>query len=219
MKIAIYTAVVLDRVAPVHMPVQDMTWTGEDVGFYCFTNGSGRRDHWRYQPLQWHQNSSRRTARWYKLNPFALFSDRDFFIWHDGNMCLKTDPRQLVATFMPEGKHVAFFAHPDRHCLYREHDACVQLKKDDPWVMGRQISRYKAAGMPANFGLFETGSFIVRNSPEARKLFHAWWAEIERDSVRDQLSLTYVLWHEKLMPIVSVLPGRGNLNPYFGFKC
>lgn len=223
MNIDVYTAIAKapDNKDQLTRPQPNPAWfSGDDLQFWCFTDHDQTpRDMFcHYRPLVRRLRTPRRTARWHKLHPTEVCPAADFIIWHDGNMWLNTNPFHIVQSFMPDDKHIILFRHPQRQCVYDEWAACSKLNKDNKAVMAAQLNRYLQEGMPRNFGLFETGSFIVRNSPETAKLMDLWWDQIKIGSHRDQLSLTYVLWKHDLMHLVSVAPGPGNHNSYFGFR-
>src|SRR5690606_6652496 len=56
-----------------------------------------------------------------------------------------------------------------------------------------QMARYRAAGfVPGPESLIESGLMLLRmDLPETRRFLSLWWAEIERGSRRDQLSVDY----------------------------
>src|SRR5205814_5569035 len=73
--------------------------------------------------------------------------------------------------------------------------ACIELEKDDPAVIRRQIEQYRSEGMPENYGL-AAGTVLMRRHRDAAVIgvMEAWWAEIMQHSVRDQISLPFVAW-------------------------
>ncbi|HUS95280.1 MAG TPA: glycosyltransferase domain-containing protein [Hyphomicrobiaceae bacterium] len=135
---------------------------------------------------------NRRTARHYKTLPHRYLPDADVWIWVDGNVRLRMHPLQFVKRY--GGRGFATLAHPDRRCLYVEAQFCDRNHKDDHGRITRQINRYRSAGMPAGWGLAETRAVIRRKSPELHALSEDWWREIERGSLRDQISLPFVCW-------------------------
>ena len=88
------------------------------------------------------------------------------------------------------------FRHHSRKCIYIEEKACLLQNKGNKDKIIEQINKYKSDNFPANFGLLE-GTIIVSNlkSKKAKNLLIDWWNEFyESESLRDQLSLPYVLW-------------------------
>jgi len=136
---------------------------------------------------------ARRTARHYKALPQRYMPNADVWIWVDGNVRLLADPREIVERYLGDAS-LAIFKHPDRVCLYEEARFCAKKGKDKSAVLYRQMRRYQANGMPENWGLPETRCVIRRNTEAMQALNEAWWSELERHSVRDQVSLPFVCW-------------------------
>jgi hypothetical protein len=164
--------------------------------------------------------SARRTARYYKCKPHLHFPEADVTVWVDGNVRLLVPARRAIKLWLKND--LATFTHHDRHCLYNEAKFCAAAGKGNRGQLQRQVKHYRKQGMPRNWGLPETKCIIRRNTEAMRKLNDMWFAEIERFSVRDQVSLPYVCW--KLGIKWDVIPGRvgpptfpGKKNPVFWF--
>jgi len=197
MKIAVYTAITgkfNNKLRPPLKPV------GPDVDLICFSDCLWQApDPWRLLPPAWeHATNSRRTARYHKMMPHLVLPGYDYWIWMDGNQQLADDPKALVQTYLSDDVNFASYRHPQRRCVYEELEACVKLKKDDPSIMRGQVARYKDEGYPTLNGMIETTVVIRRHCAEVVKLNAAWWDEIRQGSLRDQLSLSYVLWKQRV---------------------
>jgi hypothetical protein len=155
------------------------------------TQGLGAIPTWR-QRMDEPELGLRRWARHYKALPHR-YLDADVWIWVDGNVRLLADPREIVERYLGNAD-LAIFKHPDRVCLYQEAEFCAKVGKDSPKVLADQAAYYQAQGMPARWGLPETRCVIRRNTEQIRALNEAWWTELERYSVRDQVSLPFVCW-------------------------
>jgi len=167
-------------------------WTDEDKPtIRKGTTGLAVIPTWEQQLVEPKQGL-RRWARHYKAMPHR-YIDADVWIWVDGNVRLLADPREIVERYLGDAD-LAIFRHPDRDCLYVEAEFCAQKHKDDPKTLKRQAMRYLQEGMPHKWGLPETRCVIRRNTESIRALNEAWWAELERYSVRDQVSLPFVCW-------------------------
>lgn len=137
---------------------------------------------------------NRLTSKWYKMHPHLLFPGEDT-IWIDGTfMPHKGSPLDRVSTSMVLRKHI------DRDCLYDEAAICLNRAKGNPSVVPediiRQVAVYRSEGMPEHYGLYQSG--IMCRKPEARLFNEAWWKQVTTFSVRDQISLPYVLWKESI---------------------
>jgi hypothetical protein len=63
------------------------------------------------------------------------------------------------------------------------------------------VTHYWNEGHPAHWGLVHSGLLVRRNTARMRAFDQAWWDEITKWSIQDQLSLPYLLrtmdlrWH------------------------
>lgn len=222
MRIAVYTAIFgnIDRLWSVYplavgkadwicfsnRPLREVgLWADSSPPFVRMnTRGMDALPTWQVRQVEM-PYSPRRTARHYKALPHYYLPDYDVWVWIDGNVRLLILPEQLVSKYL-DGAELAIFKHPDRNCLYDEAEFCATRGKDRPKVLAKQTGRYQAEGMPKHWGLPETRCVIRRNTEQIVKLNEAWWREIERYSVRDQVSIPYVCW--KLGFRWKVIPGR-----------
>ena len=204
MKIIVYTAIFgqIDKLWSIHPVARGK------AGYICFSdiprkerglwNGQqflAKRTPgsfiWKVHQIK-QQKSPRRTARHYKCLPHRYLPDADVWIWMDGNVRLTIPPEEAVRQWLQSD--LAAFKHPDRNCLYVEASFCAKHKKDGVDVLRAQATRYRKAGMPARWGLAETGLIIRRNTPAIHEFNEAWWKEIEHGSFRDQVSFPFVCW-------------------------
>jgi Protein of unknown function (DUF616) len=148
-------------------------------------------------------------AKWFKLQshrvfpsgrlalryaPFSPRAKSDLSIWIDGSIRIKS-PRFVRDMRAKLGERDwAMFVHPDRDCIYDEAHACSGLTKCNGLPLFAQVEAYRGTVAP-NSGLFASG-IIVRREPQSEELSRAndlWWNEIVTWTIRDQLSLPYVL--------------------------
>lgn len=133
--------------------------------------------------------------RYLKLHPHELFPDADYCIYVDGNIkVISFLGSYLMKTNVATG--IAIFAHGQRCCLYDEANTCILRKKGNRRYIEKQVERYQKEGFPKHFGLYECTILAtdLRNT-NSKKIFDAWWAEfLDSKSLRDQLSLPYVVW-------------------------
>lgn len=207
MKIVVYTAIFgnRDKLWPPFVPAMD------DAQFVCFSDKPlkeyglwNRRKlihrkartpggpFWEARQVK-AEFGPRKTARYYKALSHKWFPDADVTIWLDGNLRLLIPPGRAVEKWLKKND-LAAFNHPDRNCLYAEAEFCAQKGKGNRATLTRQAARYRADGMPPGWGLPETRCVIRRNTSSVNLLNAAWWGEMERGSVRDQVSLPYLCW-------------------------
>jgi len=197
----------------------------EDVRYVLFTDAVQSLERfqsrhttvsWELHPLRWrHPLCSRRTARWHKLHSH-LVTDTTYSVWVDGSQKIKARPlgADLVQPLMHQ-EVLAAFKHPDRTCVYQELQACRRLRKDNPQLMQRQINRYQLEGYSPFHGLAETACVIRERQEEVIAFNELWWEQLEKYSLRDQLSFNYTAWRLGLR--YGYVPGHRSASPFFDF--
>lgn len=190
-------------------------WTGVQRGvkFVCFTDREiehgGRWEIRRVShPLPY---EPRRAARFYKLMPHLALPEAKVWLWQDACLVLKVDPLSVFRE--AHGLALAAFKHPNRDCVYDEHQACLKYKKGEPELMQLQVDHMQALGYPPGNGLAETACVVRRNTEEVRRFNERWWDIVRNYSVRDQLSFDFVCWEMGLK--YARLEGAKLHNPYF----
>lgn len=152
--------------------------------------------HWQVRPLVYTKADNIRNARWHKMHPHLLFPQYKYSIWEDSNHSV-TDSfiYTMAQQHIEKGHFLAIPLHPQRNCVYEEAQACIELAKDEPQVIQKQIASIRSKGFPEKYGLFETFlMFRQHHQPGLKELMEDWWHQVEKFSCRDQLSFTYVLW-------------------------
>lgn len=180
------------------------TYTNPDWDYVCFTDdlsiANETNSNWQLRPLQYTKLDNTKNQRWHKLHPHELFPEYEYSLWVDSNIDVLTPAVfQDVYQAIYSDQTISIALHPDRDCLYDEMQACLEHKKDTPENMRPQVDKFKKDGFPAHYGLFETNIMLRKhNLSKVKKVMNDWWYWIEKYSKRDQLSLTYVLWKNKL---------------------
>lgn len=170
---------------------------------------------WQIRPLEWqNKDDCRRTARWHKTHSHVLFPDADYTVWLDGTQVIRRIfiSHDLVARNI-WNKNIATFRHPVRICIYKEAEKCIEIKKDTPYLIKRQMQWYKKEGYPVNNWLAETTCVIRKNTPEMTNFNISWWNQIRKHSFRDQLSFDYLIWKTQLE--YNIIPGWRTRSVYF----
>ena len=136
-------------------------------------------------------------ARVRKVKALALeLVEADVVVWVDGRIRLRGVPlRPLLRTAL-RSADVAAYRHPWRLCAYDEAQECSALGIAPAAVLQAQVDAYRAVGFPARVGLWNTMVVARRRTDAARALGRAWWSELERHSIRDQVSFPFVLWQQ-----------------------
>ena len=184
------------------------------VDFLLFTDDvSLRASGWRTVVCLPAFDDPRKCAKLFKVLAHRHLADYDLSLWVDGTSCPRRDPRPWMASVLKSG--IATFAHPERDCVYDEARICIERGFDRD-VIDAQMARYRDAGYPANYGL-STCSVIARahNAAHIVAAMEEWWQEIERGSIRDQLSFNYVLWKRGV--VSGRIPGHVYWNAMFWY--
>ena len=190
MRIAVYTAIF-----------------GPNGDFTHDENKDGQKLRLPETPIdKWHFISflgggNRIDARRFKMLPHKYLPEYDVSIWIDGKIIITDDIMQPVKEYLKEVNFIVL-AHPGDHrhlSIYEEAERCIAFNKGDPIAIKRQIEAYKKEGCPEDREVVATGVLIRRHhDPDVIKFNEAWWAEIQKHSVRDQISFPYVAWKHNL---------------------
>lgn len=135
-----------------------------------------------------------RASRWYKTHPGRLFPDPDWTLYVDAQLELQITPEQFLAECLAWCGPQDFYAfdHHERSCVYDEAREVIRVRKDtNRKLVEQQVDRYRSAGFREMSGLY-LGGMLLR-SWAAGGANRIWWSEIERGSVRDQISLPVAL--------------------------
>lgn len=141
------------------------------------------------------ENDNTLTNRYIKMHPQELFFDADYSIYVDGNIKFASFPGAYIPRTVAK-TGIAIFAHSQRNCAYDEADVCILRKKGNKGFIKHQMQRYHEEGFPENYGLYECTIIATDlKNDTACQLYDAWWKEfVESQSLRDQLSLPFVMW-------------------------
>ena len=156
-----------------------------------------------------------KNARYYKIHGLEEFKNYDFVIWHDANLQIVHNKILKILKFA-EYKGIAFFKHSERNCIYDEAVKCIQLEKDYPLNILKQIFGYYIYGIRNNIGLYDTSIVVKNNKLISEELLELWWSEIKYKSRRDQLSLPYSLKKYNIEP--GIIEGRRENNEFTFFS-
>jgi len=143
-----------------------------------------------------------------------LLPDYDCWVWIDACLQSRT-PISTILDSITGPREIATFKHPHRNCAYSEFVACTKFRKDSVEVMQKQVSEYKFNGFPPSYGLAETACLVRHNYPDVVEFSTFWWDQIQKHSLRDQISFPYTSWKFGT-PWGELLGCRDN-SPYFVF--
>ena len=166
---------------------------------------------WTRHPATTLFHSARRNARMHKILSHH-FVDARYSIWMDANVALKVPAARLIGDYLQDAD-LAVFQHRTRACTYEETARCRELGLDASAVIDEQVRRYRAAGLPMGLGLPETTVLVRRHTPLVQAFNEAWWSEVCRHSVRDQISFMFAARRVGLS--VNFITPTKFIHPYF----
>lgn len=142
-------------------------------------------------------NNSILENRYIKMHPYELFDSKEYrySIYIDGNI----QPITNISSFINQINQnigISMHAHSIRNCIYEEAEILKKLKKGNLKNIDQQIEKYKNEEYPKQNGLAEANVIVsdLKNN-NTINIFQEWWKEfLKSSSMRDQLSLPYVLW-------------------------
>ena len=179
--------------------IKEPEYVNEDWDYICFTNNKDlKSETFTVKYVDAIFENQTKNARMIKLLSHIYLIGYDYSLWIDGSVKLRGhNINELVEINLKED-YISLHQHVKRDCVYEEKTACLIARKDDEALMHNQIAFYELEGMPCNYGLFETAEIVRKQNDVNVKLLNMlWWHELNKNSVRDQLSLPYVFWKNK----------------------
>lgn len=174
-----------------------------------------------YQPPLW-GNNSRKSAKIYKLLPHIFLKDYEYTLWIDSNIVFKDfNIEEFVDELIQKGLLMSFYRHPERNSIYDEAGVCMQLGLDSNDIINIQMNKYKLLNYPdSTLNLLLSGGFILRkNKSKVVKRFNEkWFFEVLNYSLRDQLSLPYVIWEQSVLDKIYIIENWIYDNNWFYIK-
>ena len=140
--------------------------------------------------------------RMIKTHPHWIFPDYDITVWIDANTSVDDNLYKYIEKY--KDKNITFKKHPDRDCIYDELKEVVLWSKETQHHGQFLFNKYMKENYPKHNGLFETNIIISHpKNKSVQTIYDKWWEQIYKYSHRDQLSLNYILWKNKLNRFVT----------------
>lgn len=193
-----------------------------DVDKFCFTDldiepGIGQKiptkphryvknDFYQVKKMNLDQFSSvpTRRQRWIKICiPDEIFDNYEYSVYVDCKRPFAVD-FELCLNNLGSQSDFLTRQHQNRDCVYDEGAKCIEVGKGIKEVILKQLDFYRGENYPSHNGLYWTAFLFRRHTKELKEFSKRWWAELEKRSFRDQLSLPYVAW--KYGVKISLLP-------------
>ncbi len=154
-------------------------------------------------------------SKYCKMFPHILFTEYEYSVWVDGNVQIVADLIPLVDRL--DYNVMATFENPKHDCIYTEatFNICQNNAKMDE--INRQVRAYEEEGFPKKFGMRECSIIIRKHSDmELQQMMMQWWEQVNKYTMRDQISLPYVIWkNNKQIDYIKALGVNWRWNPRF----
>ncbi len=179
------------------------TFYNSDWDYICFTDNiellnKKQKGCWRIRPLVCNKYSNAMNNRWHKLFPNCLFPEYDVSIYIDGNIDI-LDGFLFEEVRAKAGNKILIPIHYNNNCIYKEIRSVRLAKKTSKRNLKDIYKFLKKNRFPKNYGLTEN-NIIYRKHHDTSviKVMQEWWIILSTIVPRDQLSLSYVLWKNKI---------------------
>lgn len=134
--------------------------------------------------------------RFFKMMPNKIFEDYEYSVYIDGNIQIIADLTPFIHKIQVPG--IAAHWHSSRDCVYDEMKAALQAKKESEKNLARHKEHLIQENYPPHYGLLECNVLARKHTAFCNLMMEQWWSEFETFSKRDQLSLPYVLFKNKV---------------------
>jgi hypothetical protein len=173
-------------------------YTGNDVyhprsgdPLICFTDQPIKSNRWEIVTIP-PQIAPKRFSRYIKALAHRWFPNA-VTVYLDANMTLLKHPSQIARQY--QGDFVNF-RHQWRNRISEEAEAIIRWKKAKPDAIWHQLATYQADGFDTdkNPQIQLSCNGVILRRPESETLCEMWWDEINRHTLRDQMSIDYCAW-------------------------
>lgn len=193
--LVVYTAIIGD-----YDDLKNPVVVEPNVHYVCYTDQLNlKSDIWEIRYVDEVPESERALCvRKFKMLPHKLFPEYETSIWIDASLKIIGNLTELIKKYQTHSNFL-MMPHNERICAYEEAFANVVGCLAPKSVITAQISRYLREDFPEDYGLM-VGGFLVRNHSD-KKIIQAmedWYREVSFNSSRDQVSLPYAIWKNKL---------------------
>lgn len=174
------------------------------VDYVCFTDQAINAPGWDVVKVQ-SSMPDRLAAKDPKMRPNRWVRRWRQSIWIDASVQILS-PEFVPAALGAMRDGLAFFAHPDRDCIYEESTVSIRMPKYGPTAIKRQVERYRAEGFPEHAGLWACGIIARDRKRSLNRLGQKWFDRCKEESGQDQISLPPLLRSMGITP--GTIPGN-----------
>jgi len=188
-KFVIYTAV-FGQTSRFRMPELSIP----DTDRFCFTDLDLESHFYEVKKMNLDYLLPVRRNRLIKiLIPNELFNNYEYSFYLDCKHPTSIDFDWLLRCMEP-GSDFLVRRHRQRDCVYDEGRKCIKKRKDSETLILKQLEFYRSENYPAHNGLHAAFWLFRRHTNKLREFSKLWWEQVEKYSLRDQISLPYVAW-------------------------
>ena len=169
-----------------------------DVDRFCFTDLNVQSHFYRIKKMDLDYLISVRRQRLVKICiPDEIFDNYEYSVYVDCKRPYSVDFNYLLKHMLP-GSDLLTRPHRRRSCVYDEGEFCIKKKKDKGATISNQLSFYRSEKYPIQNGLQYSFLILRRHTQRMKEFSRLWWEQLEKYSVRDQISLPYVAWKHNM---------------------
>ncbi len=169
--------------------------------YICFTDNKNllKKGHpvWQIKPLPYTDGDNIANSRFPKLNPHEILKNYSCSLYVDANISIVSE--RLFKICEKSQKKLLIPAHPDCECIYDECKRVYEVGKETPSAVFKVTQLLRDSGYSREMGLAENNLIWRKHNDETiKKIDNQWWHMFTKYSKRDQLTLGYVLWQNKI---------------------
>lgn len=190
----------------------------EGCDFICFTDQKNLKSYiWEIRLVNECDLPPNMMNRKYKILPHLFLGEYERSLYVDANIAILGNPLELAEKYLIK-YHCAIPKHPDRKCVYDEAPLLIRSGRASFLEVFKQLYFYYKEGYVLQNNFTENNIlFRNHNSNICISIMEKWWSQINTYTQRDQLSLGYVLWKEKVN-IKYIKENSRTANRYFSIN-
>ena len=214
--LVVYTAIIGD-----YDDLRDPLIVEPGVSYVCYTDQKHiKSDVWDIRYIDEVPEEKRAIrVREYKMLPHKFFPEYESSIWVDASLKIIGKLTELIEKYQ---KHANFLLmpHNERICVYDEAFEVIKLLLTPKHKVFAQVKYYLNDGYPCD-NILLVGGFLARNHNDDKVIqtMGQWYKEVCSHSKRDQISLPYVIWKNKLFyDLCDLYFGDNKYLKFYGHK-
>jgi hypothetical protein len=155
--------------------------------YICYTDQPLKSKVWQIKHVAVPNGQEQKMARYYKIMEWV---DWERSIWVDASFRIDVNLDEWWEKYFNLG--FAAPKHPLRNDVYDEMLACIIGHRGNKTELQQQWKHYEELKVPKNNGIITSGLLMRENKPDVIKLCEQWWKELDKWSIRDQVSFAKV---------------------------